>query len=220
MAFTAGDYSPQDDRRYYDEADRRAGGNPFGALGGGPYGRNIDPQYGAPTGQSQWLAAMLRGQQQFGGGTQSGGVGGIGGFTAPRVNLDRYRNNEIAAMERMIRLQFEGVQTELEGTLAQTELDRDFSLAQQERALRKGTREVRGNAMSRGILDSGIFLENTAEVEGAAQEQMAFTRNSAAAMIGGLQSQMALLDAQRAAQIAFERAQIERAYMMARISGF
>lgn len=180
-----------------------------------------DPQYGAPIGQSQYLAAMRQAREQFSGGGGAGGfIGGVGSFSTPRVNLDAARSKEIGAMERMIRLQFEGVKTELEGTLAQTELDRDFSLAQQERGLRTDTRHTRGDAMGRGILDSGIFLQNLAEVQGAAQESMAHTRNSAAAMIGGLQSQMALLDAQRSAQIAFERAQIERAYMMARISGF
>lgn len=175
--------------------------------------------FGQPTGRlsPEQLRAMMGGSSSsFGIGPDIGGGGG--GFRAQKVNLDKYRRAEISSSRRLIDLQFRGVRQELEGTVAQTELDRDYNLAQLSRGLRQDTQEVRGSAMSRGILDSGIFLENLAEVEGAAAETEGYERNKAAAMIGGLRSQMALLGAQRSAQIANERAQIERAYLMARLS--
>lgn len=162
---------------------------------------------------------LLMDRQAFFNQNVGGGGGGGGGYNVPRIDLDPYRRAELAAMERLLNLQFRGVRQELEGTVAQRELDRDFNIAQLERAQRGIRKEIQGDALSRGILDSGIFLENTAESEGAYAEQYSYEQSSAAAEIGALQSQIALLDAQRAAQIASERAQIERAYAMARMAG-
>ena len=145
--------------------------------------------------------------------------GGGGQYTVPRVNLDKYKANEIAAATRLAHLKYQGVRTELEGSIAQTELDRDRNIAGLERDLRIQTRQTRGNALARGILDSGIYLEDQAEVEGQIAEQRGYEEASAANLIGGLQSQISLLGAQRAAEIASQRAQIERAYLMARLSG-
>ncbi len=157
--------------------------------------------------------------------TQAGVGGPIGagfpGYRPPDFSkLDRIRRQQIGASKRLIDLEFEGVRKTLEGDIRQTELDRDFFVAQRERQLRGESRDVRGDALSRGILDSGIFLENLAEVETAATEEISHERNRAAALIGGYTSQIGLLAAQRAARIASERAQIEQAYFMARLSGY
>ena len=151
------------------------------------------------------------GQGIFG---RGGGFGGRGGFG----QLDKFRQAEISAMRRLLDLQFAGVRTELEGTIAQTELTRDFNIAKLNREERNQQRDNLGDALSRGVLDSGIFLDAEAETATEAAEAEAFEFQSAGALIGGLRSQIGLLRAQKAAQAASERAQIERAYLLARLS--
>ena len=143
-----------------------------------------------------------------------GAFGGGPGFG----QLDRFRQGEIDAMRRLLDLQFAGVRTELEGTIAQTELTRDFNIAKLKREERNQQRNDLGDALSRGVLDSGIFLDAAAETATEAAEAESFESASAGALIGGLRSQIGLLQAQKAAQAASERAQIERAYLLARLS--
>jgi len=145
--------------------------------------------------------------------------GGGGNANVARIDLDPFRRAEISSMERLLNLQFQGVRTELEGTIAQTKLTRDYDIAKILRDLRYSSEGNQANALQRGILDSGIFLGNQARIEGEADEAQAQTINQAAASIGALQSQISLLGAQKAANIASQRAQIERAYAMARLAG-
>ncbi len=195
-------------------------GNPYGTYSfQGPYHSVSPGGYGGEVLRFDNRRLLMDRQEVFNQTVGGGGGGFGGGYNVPRINLDPYRTAELAAMERLLNLQFRGVRQELEGTIAQRELDRDFNIAQLERAQRGIRKDIQGDALSRGILDSGIFLENTAESEAAYAEQYSFEQASAAAEIGGLQSQIQLLDAQRAAQIASERAQIERAYAMARLAG-
>jgi hypothetical protein len=167
-----------------------------------------------------------RNRSSLGGFVSAGSVGGpIGagyaGYRPPDFGkLRAIKNQQIGATTRLINLESEAVRRQLEGDVAQTTLDRDFFVAQRERQLRGESKDVRGNALQRCILDSGIFLENLAEVETAATEEISHERNRAAALIGGYRSQIGLLAAQRAARIASERARIEQAYFMARLSGY
>lgn len=143
----------------------------------------------------------------------------FGGYNVPRINLDPFRRAQIAASEALNKLKFQGIRTELEGGIAQERLSRDFSLQQLERQLRGQREDISRDVLSRGVLHSGSFIEQTMEAETAGAEQASNIIASAAAQIGGLQSQIALLGAQRAATIASERAAIEAQYAMARAAG-
>ena len=216
----------------------RSGGGGFSGGGGSTWGSvsGYDPSRYAPAKQRFGAPYIARDGvnrnvpttgsvsiHDFGrqGGAQTGGgiFGGNGGFRMQTINLDPYRRAELSAMERLLNLQFDAQRTQLEGTVAQTELDRDWKIANIQRNLRGQHDAIRGNALSRGILDSGIFVENFAEAETMGTEAIANQEQQAGALIGGLRSQIGLLNAQKAAQIASQRAQIERAYAMARLQG-
>jgi hypothetical protein len=149
-----------------------------------------------------------------------GGIGaGFGSYNVPRINLDPFRQAQIAASRRLNDLKFQAVRHELEGTIAQTQLDRDFSISQLERMLRGQHEDISRDVLSRGMLRSGNFLEQAMEAETAAAEQKGHIIASTAAQVGALQSQIGLLGAQKAATIAAERAAIEMQYAMARAAG-
>lgn len=180
-----------------------------GGFGGEVVYRNPSRAITEAGGIEQFLSAARGG---------GGGGGGGGGYRAPRIDLDPFRQRELSAMERLLDLKFKGVRKELRGGIAEARLARRRNIAEIERARRRDVEASTGNAVSRGILDSGIFLRDQARIETQAAEQKSGQIADAAATIGGIRSQLGLLSAQKAAEIASQRAQIERAYMLARLS--
>lgn len=158
----------------------------------------------------------------FGGGFSvgQGFGGGFGGFNVPRIDLNKFRLAEIRAIERLAALQTKGVRTALEGTIAQANLDKDFQVGQLTRQQRGQQEDISRDVLQRGLLHSGNFAEQAVESDTAFVEQTSHIVNSTAAQVGALQSQIALLAATQAANVAVQRAQIERAYALARNSGF
>lgn len=190
--------------------------------------RGIGPRTGAGTGE-QPFPATGRSADEFaarragGRGSSSTGVGGPGGFGGfGGIDLSGFKSAEIGALNRLLDAKFGAVRTQLEGEQAQLQLglDRFIQLRDRQRDL-----ELRGNrsdVVSRGILDSGIFLKGKQEIETAAAEDVGSEQGRVGALVGAIQAQTApggFIDQQRAAERAFERAQIERSYLQARLAG-
>lgn len=191
--------------------------------------RGTRPRTGAGTGEQPFPAtgrsadefaarrAGGRGAAGVGVGPGPGGFGGFGG-----IDLSGFKSAEIGALNRLLDAKFGAVRTQLEGEQAQLQLglDRFIQLRDRQRDL-----ELRGNradVVGRGILDSGIFLKGKQQIETAAAEDVGSEQGRVGALVGAIQAQTApggLIDQQRAAERAFERAQIERSYLQARLAG-
>ena len=223
--------TPADQQRLFYE--RQTGQQPSSSLqrSGGGYGAfvaryetpkgttQVTPGFGGETLTTSSKPQGALAQLAQSAGPLAGMSGGGGNANVGYIDLDPFRRDQINAMERLLNLQFQGVSTELKGTIAQTKLTRDYDIANIQRNLRYQNEDTQASHLQRNTLDSGLYLRDKARVEGAAVEASSQATNMAAASIGSLQSQISLLGAQKAANIADQRAKIEWAYALARNAG-
>jgi hypothetical protein len=161
-----------------------------------------------------------------------GGGGGRG--RGPTVNLDPYKNRELDAMKELLMQQTSATRTQLSGERASAATGFEQFQAMRQKQLGDELRANRGTASSRGILDSGIFLEDRAELENVSATEISNQDVQVTAFIDALSRQIGgtfdflgrgandygigSLESTRAAQEAAQRAQIERSYLNARIA--
>ena len=165
-----------------------------------------------------------------------GGGGGGGGGTArgPTIDLDPYRNKELDAMRKLLQVQTDATRTELSGERGRVSNAFERFQALRNKQLTDQLRAGRGESSRRGILDSGIFIKGQAELQNVAAGEISAEDVRSSALVNALSAQIGgkynflgrgeqdygtgTLAAGRAAQEASRTAEIERAYLNARIS--
>ena len=165
-----------------------------------------------------------------------GGGGGGGGGTArgPTIDLDPYRNKELDAMRKLLQVQTDATRTELSGERGRVSNAFERFQALRNKQLTDQLRAGRGESSRRGILDSGIFIKGQAELRNLASGEISSEDVRSSALVNALSAQIGgkydylgrgeqdygtgTLTAGQSAQEASRTAEIERAYLNARIS--
>jgi len=158
-------------------------------------------------------------------GDDSFGFGGGGeessGFGSLLPQLGALKGRELSALNAMLRAKFGAVRTQLEGEKAGLELGLDNFIALRNKQRDLELTENRRDKVRRGILDSGVFLEDRTGIEAEAVDEVSREDRRVTNLLGGLASQLGpggLLQQQEAAERAQQTASIERSYLTARLS--
>ena len=153
-----------------------------------------------------------------GGGGGGAGGGGGGGAPSPTVDLTGLKQRELDAARNAIQSRFDLVRTQLRGDLARLRTNFDFFRRALNDRLENDLRESAESASSRGILDSGVFLQQQADLQAAAADEFAQERTSRDAQVAAIRSQLKSgLLSQAAAEEASKVAEIERLYALAQL---
>lgn len=168
----------------------------------------------------------------YGGG--GGGGGGGGRARGPTIDLDPFKNKELDAMRKLLQVTTDATRTELTGERSRASNAFERFQALRNKQLTDQLRAGRGDSSRRGILDSGIFVKGQAELRNVASDEVSSEDTRTTALINALSRQIGgtfddrgrgeqdfgtgTLSAGQSAQEASRTAEIERAYLNARIS--
>jgi hypothetical protein len=168
----------------------------------------------------------------YGGG--GGGGGGGGRAKSPTIDLDPFKNKELDAMRKLLQVTTDATRTELTGERSRASNAFERFQALRNKQLTDQLRAGRGDSSRRGILDSGIFIKGQAELRNVASDEISSEDVRTTALVNALSRQIGgknnflgrgeqdfgvgTLAAGQSAQEASRTAEIERAYLNARIS--
>jgi len=194
-------------------SQRLDGRSPGAALGRGAFGFRQHPAV-----QEAIRAPIADDSGGFG---SFGDAGGGGGFGSLLPQLGALKGRELSALNALLRAKFGAVRTQLQGEKAGLELGLDNFIALREKQRDLELTENRRDKVRRGILDSGVFLEDRTGIEAESVDEISREDRRVTNLLGGLASQLGpggLLQQQEAAERAVQTAAIERSYLTARLS--
>lgn len=175
-----------------------------------------DPNDTQAGGEFQRLPLITRpdGTKVTAGGQQVRAAGGTAnGLSQYALDVEEQRKAALAAAMNAISTQYGANRNNLQAALQTLAAVRDRTVGQYERARDQAFEQVDDQALTRGVLRSGIRERNRAEAATPIAEAIAALQEDYASQRREMQSQIDLMSAQEAAAAAAKRTEIEQQFL-------